>query len=115
MSRPGGYYAKPLPDEAAKDQTAYVDGKGRRVDITPENAKSVARYAAGRPAKAHARFMSTDSTPSTVATAPTGEESRRNRDAKASDVYHRNAITPPYVGPKRPYRGAQVREWGISA
>ncbi|MFG3176547.1 hypothetical protein ACGFZC_15985 [[Kitasatospora] papulosa] len=112
MRRPGGYYGAPFPDEVEKDQTVYVDGRGQRVDITPENAGQVSRYTAGRPAKVHTKYISSDSTPSTVATAPTGDESRKIRDVRASDVYHRNAITP--TRPAKPVKGPQVRQWGIS-
>jgi hypothetical protein len=114
MCRPGGYYGAPFPDEVEKDQAAYVDGKGRKVTITPENVGKVSRFVAGRPAKVHTKYLPEDSSPGLVAVAPTGEESRRIRDVKASDVYHRNAITPPYPGPKHPYQGAQVRTWAAS-
>lgn len=107
LLRPGGYYGAPLPDEVDKQQPAYVDGKGNPVEITPENAATVSRYATARPAKRHTKRLSEDSSPSTVATAPTAEESLRIRDVKASDVYHRNAITPPRA-PKPARRTALV-------
>ncbi|MGV9693402.1 hypothetical protein ACWDUX_30340 [Streptomyces sp. NPDC003444] len=113
MSRPGGYYAKPLPDEAEKDQAAYVDRKGRRVEITPENAGDVSRFATARPAKAHTKLLPMDSSPSSVVPVPTGDESRRTRDLKARKVVVVNAITPPRR--PRPRTGPQVHEWGIGA
>jgi hypothetical protein len=65
MRRPGGYYGTPLPDEIDKPQAAYVDGKGRAVQITPENVGEVSRFAAGRSRRQHSRMMSMDSQPST--------------------------------------------------
>jgi hypothetical protein len=113
MRRPGGHYGAPFPDEVDKDQATYVDGMGQRVTITPDNAGQVSRFPAGRPAKVHALRMAEDSSPSVIATAPTGEESRRRRDMKASDVCHRNAITPPIKLKARRY--PQVREWAAGA
>jgi hypothetical protein len=113
MRRPGGYYGAPLPDEIEKQQTAYVDGKGRAVQITPENVGKVSRFAAGRPAKVHTGSLPEDSSPRLIAVVPTGDESRRRRDIKASDVYHRNAITPTRL--PKPQTGPKVREWAAGA
>jgi hypothetical protein len=71
----------------------------------------VSRFVAGRPAKVHTTYLPEDSSPGLVAIAPTGEESRRIRDVKASDVYHRNAITPTRT--PKPAKGPQVRTWAI--
>jgi hypothetical protein len=110
---PGAYYGAPTPDEVEKRQLAYVNGKGTAVVITPENAAKVSRYATGRPAKRHTGSISADSSPRLIAVVPTGDESRRRRDIKASDVYHRNAITPTRL--PKPQTGPKVREWAAGA
>ncbi|MGW5773147.1 hypothetical protein ACWEVY_28845 [Streptomyces longwoodensis] len=113
MRRPGGYYGTPFPDDVEKDQAAYVDGKGQRAVITPENVGEVSRFPAGRPRREHSRMIPADSSPTVIATAPTGEESRRLRDLRAKDVARRNAMTPPRLVVAT--RGPKVREWGIGA
>jgi hypothetical protein len=110
---PGAYYGAPTPDEVEKRQLAYVNGKGTAVEITPENAAKVSRYATGRPAKRHTTSLSVDSSPSLIAVVPTGEESRRIRDTKARDVFVRNAMTP--TRHPKPASGPQVRQWAIGA
>jgi hypothetical protein len=110
---PGGHYGTPLPDEIDKRQPAYVNGKGTAVEITPENAAKVSRYATGRPVKRHNVSLPVDSSPGLIAIMPTGEESRRIRDIRAQDVIRTNAMTPP-VKPK-PARGPRVREWAVGA
>ncbi|MFF1450201.1 hypothetical protein ACFVYF_18980 [Streptomyces sp. NPDC058274] len=110
---PGAYYGAPTPDEVEKRQLAYVNGKGAAVEITPENAAKVSRYATARPAKRHTARLSEDSSPSVIAAVPTGEESRRIRDAKARDVFVRNTMTPPRQ--PKPASGPKVRSWAIGA